>query len=185
MRALNWTFLTAHGRKTSVWASFYSSSWKRFEGLFLVEVTYVCLSFKHLLDLLVYQRLSSPFQFKLVFVFFSCLFSQLYITQLLLQIYCFLFPALLFFCQAVFVTVNIIKAKWVVWSFDSYECHSSFFVLYLGSKSGLVFWGFLVFNVLYFMKRLQIRRCICLLRGMLHMDMLSLYWYFVLALFTS
>lgn len=66
---------------------------KRFEGLFLVEVTYVCSSFKHLLDLLVYQRLSSPFQFKLLFVFFSCLFSQLYITQLLLQIYCFLFPA--------------------------------------------------------------------------------------------
>lgn len=71
----------------------------------------VCLSFKYLLDLLVYQRLSSPFQIKLLFVFFSCLFSRLYITQLLLQIYCFLFPALLFFCQAVFVTVNIIKAN--------------------------------------------------------------------------
>jgi len=68
---------------------------KRFEGLFLVEVKYICLSFRHSLDLLVYQRLSSPFQFKLLFVFFSCLFSQLYITQLLLQIYCFLFPALL------------------------------------------------------------------------------------------
>lgn len=104
-------FFTGRGRKTSVWPSFYSSSWKRFEGLFLVEVTYVCLSFKHLLDLLVYQRLSSPFQFKLLFVFFSCLFSQLYITQLLLQIYCFLFPGLLPFCQAVFITVNIIKAK--------------------------------------------------------------------------
>lgn len=120
-------------------SNLFSSSWKRFEGFFLVEVTYICLSFKYLLDLLVYQRLSSLFQIKLLFVFFSCLFSQLYITQLLLQIYCFLFPALLPFCQAVFVTVNIIKVKWAIQGFNSFECHSDFLFFLLVANLGYFF----------------------------------------------